>query len=70
MTCDDALTLLLESELPALHANPATPLGQHLAGCGHCRRVASQLVADTALLARAVPVPRPGVATRRPRAMP
>lgn len=70
MTCDDALMLLLDSDLTALHDVPVTPLGQHLVGCARCRRVASQLVADSAFLAGAVRKPHTDIATRRPRAMP
>ncbi|HET9064213.1 MAG TPA: hypothetical protein VFN22_00135 [Gemmatimonadales bacterium] len=70
MRCEDALVALLEHDLIDLCEDPATPLGRHLAGCARCRRVASQLVADSAQLAATVRTPFPEATTRRPRTMP
>lgn len=70
MTCDDALVALLERDLIELRDDAATPLGGHLIGCARCRRVASQLVADSAQLAATFRTPLPEAVTRRPGAMP
>ena len=54
MNCDRALISLLDAELPGLAAGTTT-LAAHVRGCARCRRVADQLMADTHLLAGAIP---------------
>ena len=53
MTCDQALESLLHVELNDLATDRASPLSEHLRGCGRCRRVAGQVLNDTRLLAAA-----------------
>jgi hypothetical protein len=62
MTCQSVLEALLDAEPSELAADGRTPLGAHLRGCVRCRRVASQLLADTRLLATAMKTAR----ARRP----
>jgi hypothetical protein len=62
MNCESALELLLDAEPSEFSASERTPLGDHLNGCGRCRRVAAQLMQDTRGLAAAMgaaPVRRP-----------
>lgn len=62
MTCDSVLEMLLDAEPSELSADGMTPLGQHLLGCGRCRRVAGQLLHDTVRLSFAMhraPAQRP-----------
>jgi hypothetical protein len=55
MTCEHALGALLDADLPDA-IDGTTPLAAHVRGCARCRRVADQLMADTRLLANAMPV--------------
>lgn len=57
MTCHEALTIMLAADLAELSQTHPGQLGQHLAGCARCARVAEQLRGDTAHLAGAVAVP-------------
>lgn len=66
MTCHLVLETLLDAEPSELAADGMTPLGQHLRECARCRRVAAQLLHDTARLSIAMqraPARRPA---RRP----
>ena len=56
MTCDQALESLLHVELNDLATDGASPLSEHMRGCGRCRRVAGQVLNDTRLLASAFAV--------------
>ena len=56
MTCASALHVMLDAEPSELDADGVTPLSTHLRDCARCRRVASQLVQDTLLLAHMRPV--------------
>jgi len=55
MTCETALQAMLDAEPSHLDAAGVAPLSTHLRDCTRCRRVASQLVQDTLLLARELP---------------
>ena len=55
MNCASVLESLLDAELSEIAGEGNSALAEHLRSCERCRRVAEQLLADTRLLATALP---------------
>lgn len=64
ITCSETLTQLLSAEPGELTGSGDSELAVHIAQCGRCRAVASQLLADTSVMAAIVNTPAASAISR------